>query len=271
MIRSGDPWAGLDEFHRAALDFIAGLQEREAQARWSEIRRSSTHEAAVIESVSARLAAAAGASPAVATRDVGEAGLLDACRAVGEALGIAVRSAPSSVRSGGWIPAERRARGPGAGLRVPHAAGDPARGMVAPPAASRSWAGSPTRAAHAGPSRLLPAARPAAVGGAVLQGPAARRSDRPGGSGTSRPGSPPGLALLPTAPRRPPRGSLTSSRFCRGLRGLGRELVMVLATGVRRRTARPVDPRGRGHTRGSGDPRVRSVRLCAISGRRPSP
>ena len=30
MIRSGDPWAGLDDFHRTALDFITGIYEREA-------------------------------------------------------------------------------------------------------------------------------------------------------------------------------------------------------------------------------------------------
>ena len=33
MIRSGDPWAGLDDFHRTILDFIAGIHEqRDADA-----------------------------------------------------------------------------------------------------------------------------------------------------------------------------------------------------------------------------------------------
>ncbi len=59
MIRMGDPWAGLDDFHRAVLDFIAEIEEHENVARWSEFQRSIAHEAALVESVSSRLAAAA--------------------------------------------------------------------------------------------------------------------------------------------------------------------------------------------------------------------
>jgi NHLM bacteriocin system ABC transporter peptidase/ATP-binding protein/NHLM bacteriocin system ABC transporter ATP-binding protein len=90
MIHSGDPWAGLDAFHRVALDYFTGLQEREATARWSEIVRSSTHEAEVIESVSAQLAAAAGAS--VSATGIAGGELFAACRAVGECLGIEVHA-----------------------------------------------------------------------------------------------------------------------------------------------------------------------------------
>ncbi len=39
MIQSGDPWAGLDDFHRTALDLLAGIQEQEARGRWLEVRQ----------------------------------------------------------------------------------------------------------------------------------------------------------------------------------------------------------------------------------------
>ena len=59
MIRTGDPWAGLDDFHRAILDFIAVLDDQETQTRWVEFQRSIAHETALVQSVSSRLAAAA--------------------------------------------------------------------------------------------------------------------------------------------------------------------------------------------------------------------
>ncbi len=40
IIRAGDPWAGLDVFHRAILDFVAGVEEREEDGRWAESRRT---------------------------------------------------------------------------------------------------------------------------------------------------------------------------------------------------------------------------------------
>jgi NHLM bacteriocin system ABC transporter peptidase/ATP-binding protein/NHLM bacteriocin system ABC transporter ATP-binding protein len=90
MIRAGDPWAGLDEFHRAALDFMAEIEEQENVARLSEFQRSNAHDAAVIESVSSRLAAAANTT-ADSIVDPTDDALLAACRAVGQYMGIEVR------------------------------------------------------------------------------------------------------------------------------------------------------------------------------------
>ncbi len=58
LIRLGDPWAGLDDFHRTILDFISGIQEHETRTRWTEFQQSIVHDAAVVESVATRLAAA---------------------------------------------------------------------------------------------------------------------------------------------------------------------------------------------------------------------
>jgi NHLM bacteriocin system ABC transporter ATP-binding protein/NHLM bacteriocin system ABC transporter peptidase/ATP-binding protein len=106
MIRSGDPWAGLDDFHRTVLDFISRIEQREARSRWVEFQRSIAHEAALVESVSSQLAAAASEATAVAI-DLGGDALAAACRAVGQALGIEVRTPPAA---GG--PAMESARDP---------------------------------------------------------------------------------------------------------------------------------------------------------------
>ncbi|MFI5460513.1 MAG: NHLP family bacteriocin export ABC transporter peptidase/permease/ATPase subunit [Isosphaerales bacterium] len=91
MIHMGDPWTGLDDFHRTVLDFIAGIQEQETQTRWVEFERGIAHETALVESVSARLAAAANESAVSAVDPDGDP-LVTACRTVGQALGIDVRS-----------------------------------------------------------------------------------------------------------------------------------------------------------------------------------
>ena len=44
MIRSGDPWAGLDDFHRTMLDYIAEVEEQQARTGWADFRRSLDHE-----------------------------------------------------------------------------------------------------------------------------------------------------------------------------------------------------------------------------------
>ncbi len=90
MIRTGDPWAGLDEFHRAALDFMAEIEAQENVAYWSDVQRSIAHERALIESVSSRLAAAAN-TRADSLVDPADDALLKACRAVGQYMGIEVR------------------------------------------------------------------------------------------------------------------------------------------------------------------------------------
>jgi NHLM bacteriocin system ABC transporter peptidase/ATP-binding protein/NHLM bacteriocin system ABC transporter ATP-binding protein len=91
MIHMGDPWTGLDHFHRTVLDFIAAVDEQETQARWVEFQRSSVHEAAVLGSVSKRIAAAADEA---AVSDVEAEGdpLVAACRTIGQFLGVEVQS-----------------------------------------------------------------------------------------------------------------------------------------------------------------------------------
>ena len=112
MIRSGDPWAGLDDFHRTVLDFIAGIQEQEAHARWTEFRRSSPTR----RRSSSRSRRNWRRRPVRCRRDGrcrGRRGLLaTACRAVGDALGIEVRAPQpdgdrtpadlAATRSGTW-------------------------------------------------------------------------------------------------------------------------------------------------------------------------
>jgi NHLM bacteriocin system ABC transporter ATP-binding protein len=98
MIRTGDPWAGLDDFHRAILDFTALLNDQETHARWVEFERSIAHEAALVESASSRLAATANKT-SVSAVDPGGDALVTACVAVGQVLGIDVRSRLSGAQS----------------------------------------------------------------------------------------------------------------------------------------------------------------------------
>ncbi len=93
MIRTSDPWASLDGFHRAVLDFIAETEQVEATERAIESQRKMAHEAELFETVSNRLAAAANESAlsAIGASSASDS-LLLACRAVGNAMGIDVRS-----------------------------------------------------------------------------------------------------------------------------------------------------------------------------------
>ena len=90
LIRLGDPWAGLDDFHRMILDFISGIQEHETRTRWTEFQQSLVHDAAVVESVATRLAATV-EETAVKAVAVDADPLVIACQVVAEALGIDVR------------------------------------------------------------------------------------------------------------------------------------------------------------------------------------
>jgi ATP-binding cassette subfamily C protein len=225
MIRSGDPWAGMDLFHRAVLDYIAGLQESEAAARWTEIVRATTHEAAVIASVSAQLAAAAGVEAEIVSEaDGGE--LLAACHAVGEALGIEVRdprpsAAPEPLSSGDALGEVARASGfdtrpvtlrDGWWTRD----GEPLLGMLARPGGGRT------------PVALLPSVRrrPWDAPGYEIRTPDGRRTpvDRDV-AGSIGPGA--WLFYRPLPDR--VLGIVDLVGYCRGLRGLSRELGLVLA------------------------------------------
>ena len=91
MIRMGDPWAGLDDFHRATLDFLADIDRQANLVRWTEFQKSIAHEATLFESVSARLAAAANTATASFVEPSDDA-LIRACLAVGQYMGIEVRA-----------------------------------------------------------------------------------------------------------------------------------------------------------------------------------
>jgi NHLM bacteriocin system ABC transporter peptidase/ATP-binding protein/NHLM bacteriocin system ABC transporter ATP-binding protein len=223
-IRSGDPWAGLDDFHRTALDFIAAIYEQEARVRWMDIRRSLAHEAALIESVSANLAAAAG-TPRVSAADADDDGgaLASACRAVCEVLGIEVRppqAAGGQDQDAPFDPLGELARSSGFHIRPVtlregwwRRRGEPILGRLADDGHS--------------PVALLPMPRRISPGGPAyeLRDPHGRRhpvddrlADRVAATGwafyRSLPDGPIGFADL--------------LYFCRGLRGLGHELGIVL-------------------------------------------
>jgi NHLM bacteriocin system ABC transporter peptidase/ATP-binding protein/NHLM bacteriocin system ABC transporter ATP-binding protein len=90
VVRGGDPWAGLVDFHRAVLDHVGRVQEDEAARHWEELRTATARERALVGEFSSRLATVANEAalpPAPADGDA----LLAACRAVGRELGIEVR------------------------------------------------------------------------------------------------------------------------------------------------------------------------------------
>jgi NHLM bacteriocin system ABC transporter peptidase/ATP-binding protein/NHLM bacteriocin system ABC transporter ATP-binding protein len=90
MVGSGDPWAGLVDFHRAALDHLAMIQEREARKHWGDLQSAVTEERSLVGSSSHKLAAVANEITVPLARTPGDA-LLAACRAIGGELGIEVR------------------------------------------------------------------------------------------------------------------------------------------------------------------------------------
>jgi ATP-binding cassette subfamily C protein len=90
MIQTSDPWAGLDAFHRAMLDFIHIIDEQESSSRWMDFRRSMAHEDALVTSVTSQLAAAA-METVISPVDPGGDALATACRTLGQKVGIEVR------------------------------------------------------------------------------------------------------------------------------------------------------------------------------------
>ncbi|MHB1561299.1 MAG: NHLP bacteriocin export ABC transporter permease/ATPase subunit, partial [Isosphaeraceae bacterium] len=229
MFRASDPWAGLDAFHRATLDFIAGLHEREARARWMDLRRASDHQAAVIASVSARLARAADVEPAFATAsgEPGEGELLDACRAVGDVLGLNVLAAPAAGdRPSGTPEEELHAMAAASGFD-----------LRAVSLAERWWrhdGGQPLLAwlldehgAHR-PVALLPARRrrPWSAHQYDIRLPDGQR--RPMDAATAARIRPDARIFYRPLPD-DRLGLVDLLRFCRALPGLGREFALVLA------------------------------------------
>ena len=99
MVRTGDPWAGIKDFHRAVLDDIGRTQELEARQRWSELNRAAAGDRALVSGFSIKLAAVANQTAVPIARTAGDA-LLAACRAVGQAKGFEVRQPRKSTDDG---------------------------------------------------------------------------------------------------------------------------------------------------------------------------
>jgi len=105
LVRTGDPWAGMKDFHRAVLDDIGRTQEREACQRWSELNRAAAGDRTLVSGISIKLAAVANQTAAPITRTAGDA-LLAACRAVGQEKGIEVRQPRKSTDEEGQAGSE---------------------------------------------------------------------------------------------------------------------------------------------------------------------
>ncbi|MGO9468605.1 MAG: NHLP family bacteriocin export ABC transporter peptidase/permease/ATPase subunit [Isosphaeraceae bacterium] len=224
MIGSGDPWAGLDDFHRTVLDFVAGIHERETEAWWAELQQSIVRQAVLVQSVPARLAAAADASslPAI---DPGDNALWTAASAVGRVLGIEVRSPPPAGERGSCAP--------------PDALGDLARASgfhVRPVTLDEAWwrrtGGEPMLGRLSGDGLSSPVALLPAKG--TRWSRSAYEIHEPGCSirpvderiaGTLAPAAWVFYRSLPD----PPQSIPDILRFSLGLRGLARELGTVLA------------------------------------------
>jgi NHLM bacteriocin system ABC transporter peptidase/ATP-binding protein/NHLM bacteriocin system ABC transporter ATP-binding protein len=227
MIRSSDPWAGLDDFHRVLLDFISRMQEHETHARWAEFQRSLAHEAALVEAASSRLAATANATAMPAADTNGDA-LLLASSQVGQVLGIEVRSPRKS--------------GDRAALPTPDPLGDLARASgfhVRPVELEEGWwrsgQGEPLLACLSDERRSPVALLPARTGprwsstGYELAGPEGR--GEPIYGDIARQIAQPAWMFYRTLPDKPL--SLSDLlRFCTSLRDLPRELWLVVVTAL---------------------------------------
>jgi NHLM bacteriocin system ABC transporter peptidase/ATP-binding protein/NHLM bacteriocin system ABC transporter ATP-binding protein len=141
MVRSGDPWAGLMDFHRAVLDQIGWATEREASLRQTEFQSAIDGERAMVDEFSSRLAAVANQTESPTLRADGDA-LLAACRAIGRELRVEVRPPRKSTEDESVSDGERLveiARASGLHLRqvnLPHdwpneGSGEPMLGALA--------------------------------------------------------------------------------------------------------------------------------------------
>jgi NHLM bacteriocin system ABC transporter peptidase/ATP-binding protein/NHLM bacteriocin system ABC transporter ATP-binding protein len=224
MIRLGDPWTGLDQFHRAVLDFIAGIEEQETQAWRAEFQRSIVHEEALAQSSASRIAAVANETGPV-ERDPEADPLLAACRAVGQVLGIQVRrpeNAGSAAHATSNDPLGDLAR----------ASGFHVRPVTLPEGWWKRRGGEPMlgRLAEAGnpPAALVPAS-----GGTLWFRPAYDLVDSMGekvpvGLSLARRVMPTAWAFYRTLPEHP-LGISDLLRFSLGIRNLAHELWAALA------------------------------------------
>jgi NHLM bacteriocin system ABC transporter peptidase/ATP-binding protein/NHLM bacteriocin system ABC transporter ATP-binding protein len=91
MVRTGDPWAGLMDFHRAVLDDVARIEHREVERGRADLAGAVAADAALTRKFSMQLAAVA--NDEADDRPAPDADpLLAACQAVGRVLGLNVRA-----------------------------------------------------------------------------------------------------------------------------------------------------------------------------------
>jgi NHLM bacteriocin system ABC transporter ATP-binding protein len=224
MIAAGDPWAGLDDFHRTVLDLVSAIHERESQVRWAELQQSASRESILVQSVPKRLAAAAEASflpPIEADDDA----LATAARAVGRVSGIEVRPCPPSGDRDFSAPKDPLGD-------LARASGFHARAVTLDDGWWRRTGGEPMLGQLSGnglpsPVALLPTKR-------ARWSRSAYEMEEPGGSrklideGTARSLSPTAWVFYRSLPD-PPLSISQIFRFVLGLRGLAREVATLLA------------------------------------------
>ena len=105
MVQTGDPWAGLMDFHRSVLDHINRVQDREARQRWAELQTAVAGEQTLMGDFAIRLASVANETSVPFTHSTGNQ-LLAACGAVGRAKGIEVRQPRKRSDEDSMVPAE---------------------------------------------------------------------------------------------------------------------------------------------------------------------
>ena len=262
MIRTGDPWAGLDDFHRTILDFISGIDEQESRAGWAEFQRSIAHEAALVESVSSQLAAAATGSPSISAVDPGGDALVTACRTRGTSPGHRGPCLRRRAATAGSGRLERPAGRPGASLRLSRAAGHAAAGLVAPrggepllgqlarPRSTRPWPWCRRSRRRAGPGPPTSCSIPKAGAGPSTSELAGRLRSH-------------SLDVLPDAPRRAAAEASTCPLQPEPA-GPGARALDGVRHGPPRSDARLVDPDRLRHPRRPGHPGGRSRPRLAV-------
>jgi NHLM bacteriocin system ABC transporter peptidase/ATP-binding protein/NHLM bacteriocin system ABC transporter ATP-binding protein len=154
MIEQGDPWAGLDQFHRSILDFVATVQERNAQQRLEEFERALERDRSLFDAVAIGLAAAANDS-VESGGNSGDDPLLRACRAVARSLGLEIRTPRGAGAQSSGVASDRLGD-------IARASGFHVRSVELPGDWWRWRGGEPLLGHMAGPSRepvaLLPLA-----------------------------------------------------------------------------------------------------------------
>src|SRR5262249_1764606 len=99
LMEDGDPWVGLTRFHAVILDAIERARVRERALRHARLESSVLHDEAQVEAAVSGLARPARPdAPGPVARTGGQV-MREACRAVGEALGLEVKAPPIDLEA----------------------------------------------------------------------------------------------------------------------------------------------------------------------------